>query len=156
MQISALYDLYLQHRPVTTDSRQAGTAGIFFALKGERHDGNRFASAALEQGASYVVVDDPDVVLDERYLLVEDVLQCLQQLARHHRRQFSIPLLAITGSNGKTTTKELISAVLNEQYSCHSTRGNLNNHIGLPLTLLAMDAGTEVAVIEMGANHQGK
>ncbi len=128
---------------------------MFFALKGDKFDGHAFALKALEQGAAYSVIDNPDFQTDPRCLLVVDVLVALQQLARHHRRQFQIPVVAIGGSNGKTTTKELVSAVLSSHYPCHFTKGNFNNHIGVPLTLLAMPAETEVAIIEMGANHPG-
>lgn len=155
--ISGLYRIYLEcNRQLTTDSRNAGNGQLFFALKGDRFDGNRFAAAALETGASYAVVDDPAVADGDRYLLVDDVLQSLQELARHHRRQFDIPLIALTGSNGKTTTKELVAGVMASQYRTHATRGNLNNHIGVPLTLLSMAPDVECAVIEMGANHQGE
>jgi UDP-N-acetylmuramoyl-tripeptide--D-alanyl-D-alanine ligase len=153
--IESLYQLYRRHPRVYTDSRQTQPEGLFFALKGERFDGNRFARQALDQGAAAVVVDDPAVATDPRSMLVPDVLQALQDLAAHHRRQFDFPVVAIGGSNGKTTTKELVSAVLSSHYQCHSTRGNLNNHIGVPLTLLAMPEQTEIAVIEMGANQPG-
>lgn len=156
MSLTELYELYLQHPRISTDSRTVQPGDLFFALHGDRFDGNRFAAAALERGAALAVVDDPGVVADERYLLVSDTLSSLQGLARHHRRQLPIPLLAITGSNGKTTTKELIAAVLGRHYRMHYTRGNLNNHIGVPLTLLSMPADTEIAIIEMGANHQGE
>jgi UDP-N-acetylmuramoyl-tripeptide--D-alanyl-D-alanine ligase len=151
-----LYHYYQQHPRVTTDSRQLQAGDLFVALRGERFNGNQFAAAALAAGAAYAIVDDPAVAVDNRYLLVADSLQALQDLARHHRRQFKIPVLAITGSNGKTTTKELVVGVLSTQYATHFTRGNFNNHIGVPLTLLAMPLRTEVAVIEMGANHQGE
>ncbi|MBK8555115.1 MAG: UDP-N-acetylmuramoyl-tripeptide--D-alanyl-D-alanine ligase [Lewinellaceae bacterium] len=128
---------------------------MFFALKGENFNGNAFAAQALASGAAWAVVDDPSLAGDARMLLVPDVLTALQDLALHHRRQFMIPILAIGGSNGKTTTKELVHAVLCKQYPCHATKGNLNNHIGVPLTLLSMPAETEVAVVEMGANHAG-
>ena len=141
---------------VTIDSRQVSRGSIFFAIRGDRFDGNDYAAAALEAGASFAVVDRPETAAGDRFLLVEDALLSLQQLARQHRRQFQIPVIAITGSNGKTTTKELVSAVLASRYSLHFTRGNLNNHIGVPLTLLAMRPETEVAVIEMGANHVGE
>ncbi|GAA4304324.1 UDP-N-acetylmuramoyl-tripeptide--D-alanyl-D-alanine ligase [Compostibacter hankyongensis] len=126
---------------------------LFFALKGPHFNGNRFAAAALEQGAAYAVIDDPAFRTDERCILVDDVLTALQQLARHHRDQLNIPVLAITGSNGKTTTKELCRAVLGTAYRTYATEGNLNNHIGVPLTLLRIPAGTEIAIVEMGANH---
>lgn len=156
MDIRQLYDIYCKNPHVVIDSRRAGHGTLFFALKGSNVDGNQFAAAALEEGAAYAIVDDPAVVADERFLLTDDVLTTLQDLARHHRQQFDIPIIAITGSNGKTTTKELVAAVLGSHYPLHYTRGNLNNHIGVPLTLLEMPEGTEVAVIEMGANHQGE
>jgi UDP-N-acetylmuramoyl-tripeptide--D-alanyl-D-alanine ligase len=151
-----LYAHFQQHPNVCTDTRQISAGCLFFALKGEKFDGNGFAAQALAAGAAYAVVDDPALAGQSKMLLVPDVLRALQDLARHHRRQFEIPVLGIGGSNGKTTTKELVSAVLSSHYPCHFTRGNFNNHIGVPLTLLAMPAGTEVAVIEMGANHPGE
>lgn len=151
-----LYTLYKQFQLVTTDSRQVPPRSIFFALKGETSDGNKFAETALERGAAIAVVDDSAVVRDRRYILVEDVLFSLQQLALYHRKQLDIPVIAITGSNGKTTTKELIHAVLARKFQTVSTRGNMNNHIGVPLTLLSIRFGTEMAVVEMGANHPGE
>ncbi|MBL7828438.1 MAG: UDP-N-acetylmuramoyl-tripeptide--D-alanyl-D-alanine ligase, partial [Saprospiraceae bacterium] len=153
--IEQLYAIYRQHPLVSTDSRQLPEGCMFFALKGDNFDGNRFAIQALAQGAAYAVVDDPNCATDKRCLLVKNVLKTLQQLARHHRKQFDIPVIGIGGSNGKTTTKELISAVLASHYPCHFTKGNLNNHIGVPLTLLSMPPDTEVAVIEMGTNQPG-
>ncbi len=154
MDIANLYDKFLASTGVQTDSRKISSGEIFFALKGPSFNGNHFAVNALEAGASFVVADEDTGVEDPRILRVDDVLATLQKLARHHRRTFSIPVLAITGSNGKTTTKELVHAVLSQKYRTHTTRGNLNNHIGIPLTLLAMPLQTELAVIEMGANHQ--
>lgn len=154
--IQELYQLYRQHPTIVTDSRKIVQDCMFFALKGDRFNGNEFARQAVEKGAAYAVIDDAAFQLDDRFLLVEDVLTTLQQLATYHRRQFDIPVLAITGSNGKTTTKELVSAVLSSHYKAHFTGGNLNNHIGVPLTLLAMPAETEIAIIEMGANHPGE
>ena len=157
MDIERLYQLYQIHPLVTIDSRVVPSGSLFFALRGERFDGNDFALSALEKGAAYAVVDRSEVAAkDQRCLLVDDGLLALQQLARRHRRQFDVPLLAIGGSNGKTTTKELISAVLGSHYPLHYTRGNFNNHIGLPLTLLAMPREIEVAVIELGANAPGE
>lgn len=157
MDIERLYQLFQAHPLVTIDSRNVPPASLFFALRGERFDGNDFALNALEKGAAYAVVDRPEVAeRDERCLLVDDALLALQQLARRHRRQFDVPVLAIAGSNGKTTTKELISAVLGSHYPLHYTKGNFNNHIGLPLTLLAMPLEIEVAVIELGANSLGE
>jgi UDP-N-acetylmuramoyl-tripeptide--D-alanyl-D-alanine ligase len=154
MQISELYKLFKQTAGVCTDSRNIIPGGIFFALKGPHFNGNAFARQALADGAAFAVIDEKEFYLDERTVLVEHVLDTLQQLALHHRQQFSIPVLAITGSNGKTTTKELVHAVLSTTYRTHTTKGNLNNHIGIPLTLLEMKEDTEIAVIEMGANHQ--
>jgi UDP-N-acetylmuramoyl-tripeptide--D-alanyl-D-alanine ligase len=156
MDVSTLYEVYRQYPNVITDSRVIEKDCLFFALKGERFDGNAFAAEALKKGAAYVVVDKPEVVKGERYLLVEDSLQMLQELARHHRRTFSIPIIGITGSNGKTTTKELVSAVMGSHYKVYFTQGNYNNHIGVPLTLLAMPTDIEAGIIEMGANHQGE
>jgi UDP-N-acetylmuramoyl-tripeptide--D-alanyl-D-alanine ligase len=151
-----LYAVFRQHPIIVTDSRRVIPGCIYFALKGERFDGNRFAPQAIADGASYAVIDDPSVGTDPPYLLVQDTLRTLQELGRLHRRQFDCPVLAITGSNGKTTTKELVFSVLASHYETHATTGNLNNHIGVPLTLLAMPPNTEIAVIEMGANHPGE
>ena len=151
-----LYDLFSAGHPVVTDSRRVTRGAIFFALKGERFDGNAYAAAALADGAVAAVVDDSKTAVDERFILVPDVLKTLQALARHHRRQLAIPVLAITGSNGKTTTKELVSRVLSRRFAVSTTRGNLNNHIGVPLTLLSIPPGAEFAVVEMGANHRGE
>lgn len=157
MEVKELYELFRASREISTDSRHIVPGTLFFALKGDRFDGNFFASAALDRGAGFAIVDNPAVVVPgKNFILVEDVLSCLQQLARFHRRQFLVPVIAITGSNGKTTTKELVSAVLSAHYPTHYTRGNLNNHIGVCLTLLAMPDDTEVAVVEMGANAQGE
>lgn len=153
---SELYQQFLAHPKVFTDSRKVVEGGLFFALKGERFDGNAFAGQTLEQGAGAAVVDAPELKEVPGCLWVPDVLQALQDLARHHRRQFTVPVLAITGSNGKTTTKELVNRVLTTAFKVHCTAGNFNNHIGVPLTLLAMPPDTEFAVIEMGANHQGE
>lgn len=150
-----LFDLFRKHRTISTDSRRLPEGCIFFALQGETFDGNRFALDALEKGAAYAVVDDPALPEHPRLLRVADVLETLQVLATHHRRQFDIPVVAIGGSNGKTTTKELIAAVMGSHYPCHYTKGNLNNHIGVPLTLLEMPDQTEVAIIEMGTNQAG-
>ncbi|MDR3266396.1 MAG: UDP-N-acetylmuramoyl-tripeptide--D-alanyl-D-alanine ligase [Tannerella sp.] len=156
MTIPELYELFLEHRTVTTDSRNCPPDAIFFALKGENFDGNNFAEKALEAGCAYAITDNPDKVKNEKMILVDDVLQTLQQLARHHRETFDIPVIAITGTNGKTTTKELTAAVLSQQYNVLYTQGNQNNHIGTPLTLLRLKPEHEFAIIEMGANHAGE
>lgn len=153
--ISQLYEKYLQGTGVQTDSRKVQAGNLFFALKGSHFNGNEFALKALEQGASYAVVDDWSLSKEsDRFIYAEDGLECLQQLARYHRLKFNIPFIAVTGSNGKTTTKELLAAVLSQKYKVGATRGNFNNHIGVPLTILEMAPDTEIALIEMGANHQ--
>lgn len=156
MEISSLYQLFLASGKVSTDSRKIEPGCLFFALRGDKFDGNQYAKTALEQGAAFAIVDDPGLSSIQQCIVVDNVLQTLQELARYHRRQLHIPIIAITGSNGKTTTKELIATVLGSQYPMHYTEGNLNNHIGVPLTLLKLDPRIEVAVIEMGANHQGE
>ena len=155
MKLTELYDLYLQHPTVTTDSRNCPAGSIFFALKGERFDGNKYAEGALASGAAYAVIDNAEYKSSERMILVDDVLSTLQQLARLHRHTLGIPVIGITGTNGKTTTKELLAAVLSRNYNLLYTAGNLNNQIGVPLTILKMTAQHEMAVIEMGANHPG-
>lgn len=152
--IDALYQIYLQYPQVQTDTRKIKKDDIFFALKGPNFNGNTFALQALQQGAAYAIVDEQPDISNNRIFVVNDVLQILQQLALHHRKQFNIPFLAITGSNGKTTTKELVSAVLSSHFKCYTTPGNLNNHIGIPLTILQVKQDAQIAVIEMGANHQ--
>ncbi len=154
--IQKLYEIYLRHPHITTDSRKVTKRCMFFALKGDRFDGNKFAQQAIREGAAYAIIDNKQYLSNEKCILVEDVLESLQQLANFHRRQFDIPVIAITGSNGKTTTKNLVSTVLGSQYIIHSTKGNYNNHIGVPLTLLDMPHETEIAIIEMGANHLGE
>ena len=154
--IQELYAVFKQHAVISTDSRKIIPGSIFFALKGESFDGNRFAEAALKQGAAYSVIDNEEYYKGEHFILVKDSLAALQELAKHHRQQFKIPFLGITGSNGKTTTKELIKAVLSTKYKVLATEGNLNNHIGVPLTLLAITQETQIAIIEMGANHVGE
>ncbi len=154
--ITNLYNLFLNSTGICTDSRQVTPGSLFFALKGENFDGNLFAKQALESGAMCAVVDDINICDNERYIHTSDVLKSLQDLAKHHRKQFPIPVIALTGSNGKTTTKELISKVLSTKYKVLSTVGNLNNHIGVPLTLLKIDNTTEAAVIEMGASAPGE
>lgn len=152
--IDGLYGVFLRHRVICTDTRQLTPGCIFFALKGPTFNGNAFASFALAGGAAFAVVDEKEHASDSRCLLVPDVLSALQQLALHHRRKLRIPVLAVTGSNGKTTTKELIRSVLSRKFKTLATRGNLNNHIGVPLTLLSITDDIEFAVVEMGANHQ--
>lgn len=152
--IENLYKIYLKHPHVQTDTRRLKEGEIFFALKGPNFNGNTFAAKALAMGASAVIIDEDQEIKDDRIFLVEDALTTLQNLALHHRKQFNIPFLAITGSNGKTTTKELVSAVLATHFKTSTTQGNLNNHIGVPLTILSIPADAEIAVIEMGANHQ--
>ena len=154
MKTEALYQLYRQHPSVQTDTRKLKQGDIFFALKGPNFNGNLFAKQALEAGAAYAVIDEAVEGMDDRFILVDDVLSSLQELAGYHRQQFSIPFIAITGSNGKTTTKELVYTVLASHFKTYTTQGNLNNHIGVPLTLLSIPADAEMAVIEMGANHQ--
>jgi len=154
MTIEQLYQLYLQYPLVETDTRKIKKDAIFFALKGPSFNGNAFALQALEAGAAYAVVDEAADAVNERMIAVDDVLSTLQQLAKYHRQQFSIPFIAITGSNGKTTTKELVHAVLSTGFRTYTTEGNLNNHIGIPLTILRIKKDAEMAVIEMGANHQ--
>ena len=154
--IGKLYPLFLESSGVSTDSRAILPRSIFFALKGERFDGNSFAIKALEAGASYAVIDDPNLLSDDRLIFTEDVLTTLQQLATHHRCKLGIPIVALTGTNGKTTTKELITAVLSTEYNVTSTSGNLNNHIGVPLTILKMGCDTEIGVVEMGASAPGE
>lgn len=150
-----LLNLFLQCGKVSTDTRQIEQGSIFFALKGANFNGNAFADTAIQQGAAYVVVDELAYTKsDERYILVDDVLASLQLLARDYRKLFHIPIIGLTGSNGKTTSKELIAAVLSKRFRTHFTKGNFNNHIGVPLTLLQLNPDAEVAVIEMGANHQ--
>lgn len=156
MNTQELYQIYLKHPIICTDSRNVTPNSLFFALKGDKFDGNKYASSALEKGAAYAIIDDAQHQKGEQYILVEDGLTCLQQLARFHRNQFKIPVIGITGSNGKTTTKELMTNVLKSSYPTHATQGNFNNHIGVPLTLLAMKPETEVAIIEMGMNHLGE
>jgi UDP-N-acetylmuramoyl-tripeptide--D-alanyl-D-alanine ligase len=149
-----LYQHYLQHPLVSTDTRKIIPGSIFFALKGDKFDANTFAEQAIEAGAAYVVIDDPQYQLNNKYLLVNNVLETLQDLARYHRRQLNIPVIGLTGTNGKTTTKELVNAVLTQHFNTLATQGNLNNHIGVPLTILSIANEHEAAVIEMGANHQ--
>ena len=155
--IEDLYTIYCAHTSVVTDTRKLKPGDLYFALKGPNFNGNIFAIAALEAGASFAVVDEKienDAPFQDRLIYVNDVLSTLQDLAKYHRQQFDIPFLAITGSNGKTTTKELVFAVLSSHLKAYTTQGNLNNHIGVPLTILSIPKDAEIAVIEMGANHQ--
>lgn len=152
--ILSLYQKFLQHQKVRTDTRNLESGALFFALKGPNFNGNLFAKQALDAGAAYVIADEETGVADERIIYTDDVLSTLQALAHYHRRQLNIPVIAITGSNGKTTTKELVHAVLSSHFNTSTTTGNLNNHIGVPLTLLKINAQHEMAVVEMGANHQ--
>ena len=151
-----LYNLFLQHPVICTDSRNCPKGSIFFALKGDNFNANSFALGALEKGCAYAVVDEAEFAIDERFILVNNTLEALQALARYHREQLGTTIIGITGTNGKTTSKELIASVLKEKYNIHYTQGNLNNHIGVPLTLLQLNKNHELAVIEMGANHQGE
>ena len=154
MSIDQLYEIYKQYPSVQTDTRKLKSGDIFFALKGDNFNGNEFAKNAIASGAIYAVIDEREFEIKNKTILVDDVLTALQQLAKHHREQFKIPFLAITGSNGKTTTKELIHAVLSSTLKTYTTDGNLNNHIGVPLTILKIKSDADIAVIEMGANHQ--
>lgn len=153
MNIEQLHRVFTESEGVSIDTRTLQRNQIYFALKGERFDGHTYVQTALDQGASYAVIDDEKYVIDGQTILVDDALQALQQLANHHRHQFSIPVIGITGSNGKTTTKELLATVLQQKYEVLATLGNLNNHIGVPLTLLNLNGQHEIAIIEMGANH---
>lgn len=155
MEIAELYKLYTEHPVVTTDSRDCPKGSIFFALKGESFDGNKFALSALEKGCAYAVVDEAEYATDRRCLLVDDVLTTFKELAREHRRHFTLPVVGITGTNGKTTTKELVSAVLGEKYKVMFTQGNFNNDVGVPKTLFRLQPDDEIAVVEMGASHPG-
>ena len=154
MKMEEIYGIYQQYPSVQTDTRKLQKGDLYFALKGPSFNGNTFARQAIEKGAAYAVIDEAEYAVEGKTILVEDVLTTLQQLALYHRRQLDIPFLAITGSNGKTTTKELIHAVLSTTFKTYTTEGNLNNHIGVPLTILKIRKDAQMAVIEMGANHQ--
>lgn len=157
MTIDALHKLFLTHLSVSTDTRKIKPGDLFFALKGDSFNGNHFAEKALHTGASYAIIDESEFDLNNgKTILVENVLKTLQKLATFHRKYLGLPIIALTGSNGKTTTKELIHTVLSQKYNTVSTMGNLNNHIGVPLTLLSMNETTEIGVVEMGANHPGE
>ncbi len=153
MEIKEIYNLYKRSYRVTTDTRADLHDSIFFALKGDNFNGNKYAGEALEKGADFAIIDEVEFQTNKRMILVKSVMSTLQELAKYHRQQLNIPIIALTGSNGKTTTKELVNAVLSKKFKCVATKGNLNNHIGVPLTLLGMQPGLEIGVVEMGANH---
>lgn len=154
MDIAKIHELFLKCTSVSIDTRKIQANSLFVALKGENFDANTFAKEALEKGAAYVIIDNSNFYIDHRTILVEDSLQALQELAKFHRNYLKLPIIALTGSNGKTTTKELIYAVLSSKYRTKATIGNLNNHIGVPLTLLSFTTETEIGIVEMGANHK--
>lgn len=154
MDIKYIHSLFLKCKSVSIDTRKIEANSLFVAIKGERFDANTFAKEALEKGASYVIIDNADFFIDDRTILVEDSLVALQELAKFHRAYLKLPIIALTGSNGKTTTKELINVVLSKKYKTKATVGNLNNHIGVPLTLLSFTSETEIGIVEMGANHK--
>ena len=156
MKIEKLHRLFLKFNGVSTDTRSIAHGALFFALKGENFNGNDFAKKALDSGASYCIIDEQQFQSNTRFILVPNVLKTLQELANFHRKYLNIPIIAITGSNGKTTTKELINSVLARRYKTHATQGNYNNHIGVPLTLLQMDESVDIGIVEMGANHIGE
>ena len=154
IKIEELYQYFLNCQSIVIDTRKITANSMFFALKGEKYDANKFAKDALNLGATYVVIDNNDYFIDHRTILVDDSLQTLQALAAYHRVQLNLPIIALTGSNGKTTSKELINVVLSQKFNVGATVGNLNNHIGVPLTLLTFNKNTEIGIVEMGANHQ--
>lgn len=156
MNIQELHQIFLRSKGVCIDTRKIIKNSIFFALKGKNFNGNEFAKTALKNGCNYVVIDEREFQEDERFILVDDVLKYLQQLSNYHRKKLKCPVIGITGTNGKTTTKELIFAILNSKYKTVATKGNLNNHIGVPLTLLSTPLETEMLIVEMGANHPGE
>ena len=156
MTIPELYNIFLKHPVITTDTRDCPAGSLFFALRGTTFDGNKFALKALENGCAYAVVDDAEIPANDKLIKVDNVLTTLQQLATYHRRQLETPIIQITGTNGKTTTKELTSAVLSTKYNVLYTQGNFNNHIGVPKTLLRLRPEHDIAVIETGANHPGE
>ncbi len=156
MQTEKLYEKFLETGKISTDTRQIAEGSIFFALRGDKFNANEFAQQALEKGARYAVVDDSTYAKDPRCILVDDSLKALQELAKYHRTKLTIPVIGLTGSNGKTTSKELLNAVLSKKFKTYATKGNLNNHIGVPLSILSVDKSIEIAVIEMGANHVGE
>lgn len=154
MNINKLYSIFKQHPIVCTDSRKIRNGSIFFALKGENFNGNKYALKAIQDGCRFAIIDEEKYKTGQNTILVEDALETLQQLAQFHRKQLVIPIIGITGTNGKTTSKELINSVLSSELNCYATKGNLNNHIGVPLSLLEINSKHEIAIIEMGANHQ--
>jgi len=154
MDIKSIHNYFLKCNSVSIDTRKIEPQSLFVAIKGANFDANTFAKEALEKGASFVIIDNPDYFIDDRTILVKDSLETLQGLAKFHRKYLNIPIIALTGSNGKTTTKELIQVVLSKKFNTKATFGNLNNHIGVPLTLLSLDENTEIGIVEMGANHQ--
>ncbi|MEC7863895.1 MAG: UDP-N-acetylmuramoyl-tripeptide--D-alanyl-D-alanine ligase [Bacteroidota bacterium] len=156
MEISTLYKIYKSNPKICTDTRKIEKGEMFFALKGENFNGNKFATKAISDGCSFAIIDEKQYCTSNKCILVENVLETLQNLAKHHRQQLSIPIVGITGSNGKTTSKELIYSVLNSEINCYATKGNLNNHIGVPLSILEITNEYEIAIIEMGANHEGE
>ena len=154
MSIEQLYSIYLNNPEISTDTRNILPSSIFFALRGDNFNGNKFAQQAIEKGASYAVIDEGEYYIKGKTILVDNVLETLQELAKYHRSKFKIPVIGITGSNGKTTTKELINSVLNTRYKTFATKGNLNNHIGVPLSLLEVNGSHEIAIIEkIGRAH---
>ena len=154
MDIPYIHGLFLKCKTIAIDTRKIAQNSLFVAIKGENYDANTFAKEALEKGASYVLIDNEEYFIDSRTILVDDSLVALQELAKFHRQYLKLPIIALTGSNGKTTTKELINVVLSKKYNTKATVGNLNNHIGVPLTLLSFDEKTEIGIVEMGANHK--
>ena len=155
MTIQQIHDIFLRSSEVSIDTRTLKKDALFFAIKGDNFDGNKFAEQAISSGAKIAVIDNPKYA-SENTILVKDSLQTLQELANFHRNYLKVPIIALTGSNGKTTSKELINAVLSTQFNCFATKGNLNNHLGVPLTLLSMSKETEIGIVEMGANHHGE
>jgi UDP-N-acetylmuramoyl-tripeptide--D-alanyl-D-alanine ligase len=156
MNIEVLYEIFKSHSTISTDTRTISKGCLFFALKGDNFNGNKFAQDAIEKGAAFVIIDQEEYKVSEQFILVDNVLKTIQQLANYHRKQFDIPFIGITGTNGKTTTKEFINAVLSKKYRTSFTLGNLNNHIGVPLTILSIPIDCEISIIEMGANHIGE
>ncbi|MBL4625812.1 MAG: UDP-N-acetylmuramoyl-tripeptide--D-alanyl-D-alanine ligase, partial [Flavobacteriales bacterium] len=156
MDIRDIYQLFKEHPLICTDTRNITKNSLFFALKGDNFNGNQFASEAVQNGAAYSIIDEPEHQKTAHHILVDNVLNTLQQLASFHSKQLNIPIIGITGTNGKTTTKELTQSVLSQKYLCYATKGNLNNHIGVPLSVLEINDHHEIAIIEMGANHIGE